>query len=584
VLLEDSGLRARLSERRPVAVRARHRRLGFHPGDKSVVDADQGSVRAGAHGRSTESRPAMRVAAIDLGSNSVHMVVVEVSASGGFHVVAGEKEMVRLGAGTAAGGRLPAAAIRRGLEVLREYKRLAEAQGAEKILAVATSAVREASNGEDFLERVGREIGIWPRAISGEAEARLIYLAALHSVHLEGQSALVVDIGGGSVELALGAGGSLRWAVSEKLGALRMSARFVHSDPLSRKDGQRLAAHVGETIAPHVERIATEGGFARVIGTSGTILALGAMAHQMETREVAEVLHHVTVRADTLRELTARLVASDLRGRLKLPGIDPRRADIIVAGAVVLDTILGQLGVTELVLCEWALREGLLLDYIHGHPRALARAEAYPDVRRRSVVALAERCAYDEAHARHVARLALSLFDQTRHRHGLDDTARILLEYAALLHDVGHHISYAGHHKHAYYLIKNGDLRGFRPEEVELLANVARYHRRGHPRKKHAAFAALSRTSRRSLRVLAGCLRVADALDRSHSQVVRGLAVSERSGLLRIRAQADGDCELELWGAPRRTQLLEEALGIPVRVETVAIATLTTRALRSASR
>jgi exopolyphosphatase/guanosine-5'-triphosphate,3'-diphosphate pyrophosphatase len=530
-----------------------------------------GRYGGGEPGLPAGTRPTLKIAAIDLGSNSIHMVVVEVSASGGFHVVAGEREMVRLGAGALARGRLSAVAMRRGLEVLREYKRLAETQGADKILAVATSAIREAANGEDFLHRVGREIGIWPRAITGEAEARLIYLAALHSIHLEGQRALVVDIGGGSVELALGAGSRLGWAVSEKLGVLRMSERFVRSDPLSRKDGQRLVDHVGETVAPHADRIATAGGFERVIGTSGTILALGAMAHQMETGEVAEVLHHVTVRADTLRDLRERLVAADLRGRLKMPGIDAKRADIIVAGAVILDTILRRLGAKDLVLCEWALREGLLLDYIHGHPRTLARAEAYPDVRRRSVVALAERCDYDEAHARHVAGLALSLFDQTAHRHGLGAPGRALLEYAALLHDIGHIISYPGHHKHTYYLIKNGDLRGFQPEEIELLANVARYHRRGHPRKKHAAFASLPRTSRRSVRVLAGCLRLADVLDRSHRQVVRGLAVSERSGLLRIRAEAEGDCELELWGAPRRTQLLEEALGLAVRVEAVAV-------------
>jgi len=393
-----------------------------------------------------------------------------------------------------------------------------------------------------------------------------------------------VDIGGGSVELALGAGSRLRWAVSEKLGVLRMSQRFVRSDPLSRRDGQRLADHVGEMVAPHADRIAAEGGFERVVGTSGTILALGAMAHQMETGEVAEVLHHVTVRADTLRDLRERLAAADLRGRLKMPGVDAQRADIIVVGAVVLDTILDRLGAKEIVLCGWALREGLLLDYIHGHPRTLARAEAYPDVRRRSVVALAERCVYDEAHARHVAGLAVSLFDQTARLHRLPATERALLEYAALLHDIGHHISYPGHHKHTYYLIKNGDLRGFHPGEIELLANVARYHRRGHPRKKHAAFASLPAASRRSVRVLAGCLRLADVLDRSHRQVVRGVVVSERAGRLRVRVEAEGDCELELWGAPRRTQLLEEALGLGVRVEGVAVEPQRAPRLRSASR
>jgi exopolyphosphatase/guanosine-5'-triphosphate,3'-diphosphate pyrophosphatase len=523
----------------------------------------------GSHGYNELT--AVRIAAIDLGSNSIHMVIVEVTASGGFRVVAGEKEMVRLGAFTLSRGRLPAVAISRGLDVLKRYARLAETQGAEKIIAVATSAIREARNGEDFLDRVGREIGVWPRAITGEAEARLVYLAALHSIHLEGKRALVVDIGGGSVELALGKGSQLEWTASRKLGVLRMAEQFVKSDPLSKKNEERLARHVKGVVDPDVERV--RGTDVEVaIGTSGTILALGALAHQLETGRPAETLHHLSVKASTLHALRQRLVAADFKDRLRMPGMDELRADVLPAGAVILDTILDLLGIEELVLCEWALREGILIDYIQRHPRSLARAEAYPDVRRRSVIALAERCLYDEPHARQVAILATSLFDQTRDRHGLTDSERALLEYAALLHDIGHHISYPGHHKHTYYLIKNGDLRGFHPSEIEVVANVARYHRRGEPRRKHAAFAALPRESRRTVRVLAGFLRVADALDRSHRQVVRRLSVSERAGLLRVRGEAKGDYELEIWGAARRTQLLEKALGLTVRVEMTAAA------------
>ncbi len=518
-----------------------------------------------ARGDAPTSSPGMKIAAIDLGSNSFHMVIVETSARGGFRVIAGEKEMVRLGASTLARGRISAAAMRRGLDVLRKYKRIARTQGVDKTIAVATSAVREARNGEDFLDRVGREIGCWPKAVSGEGEARLIYLAALHSIHLEGKRALVVDIGGGSVELALGEGGRLEWVASEKLGVLRMAAAFGQSDPLGRKAESRLVDRVERAVEPHADHV-KEAGFDAAIGTSGTILALGRMAHHMDTGELPDALHHLTVRASTLHDLRTRLVRTDLRERLRLPGMDPERADIIVPGAIVLDTLLDRLGVRELVLCEWALREGILLDYVHGHPRSLARAEAYPDVRRRSVVALAERSQYDEAHGRHVAALALALFDQTQGRHELAARERSLLEYAALLHDVGHHISYPGHHKHSYYLIKNGGLRGFDPREIEVIATVARYHRRGHPRRKHEGFGALDKEERRAVRVLAGFLRVADALDRSHRQVVKRLAVSERAGVLRIRAEARGDCELETWGVARRTQLLAEALKIDVRV------------------
>jgi exopolyphosphatase/guanosine-5'-triphosphate,3'-diphosphate pyrophosphatase len=234
---------------------------------------------------------------------------------------------------------------------------------------------------------------------------------------------------------------------------------------------------------------------------------------------------------------------------------------------VVLDTILQELDVRELILCEWALREGILLDYLHGHGRSLARAEAYPDVRRRSVISLAERCRYHEKHARKVAELSLAVFDATRKRHGLGEDERALLEYAALLHDIGHHISYLGHHKHTYYLVKNGGLRGFSPLEVEVLANVARYHRAGRPRKKHPGFGALPRSQRRVVEVLAGLLRLADALDRSHRQIVRGVEVGGRGRTLRIRCEVTADPALELWGVPRRAELLERVLDVTVKVE-----------------
>ena len=507
----------------------------------------------------------MKIAAIDLGSNSVHLVLVEVVRGGTFRVIGTEKEMVRLGARTLARGKLSASAMSRGLEALRKYKRLADSTGAEKILAVATSAIREATNGEDFLDAVGRELGIYPRAVSGDEEARLIYLAVLHSIHLEGRRALVVDIGGGSVEVAVGGGQGMEHGVCEKLGVLRMTEQFVKSDPLGAKDEARLVKHVQEVLAPHRTRLRSSG-FESAIGTSGTILAVGALALHRAGQPVPDPLHHVVVTAEQIHAARKWLVSTDLKARLKSPALDEARADIIVAGSIVLDTILHELGVRELTLCGWALREGILLDYIHGHRRSLARAEAYPDVRRRSVVSLAERCQWHEKHARKVAELSLALFDGTARLHGLGDGERALLEYAALLHDIGHHIAYLGHHKHTYYLVKNGGLRGFSPVEVEMVAGIARYHRRGRPRKKHPEFGALARSDRRKVEVLAGHLRLADALDRSHRQIVRSLQVSGRGNTLRVRCQVSADAALELWAAPRRAELLERTLGVKVRV------------------
>jgi exopolyphosphatase/guanosine-5'-triphosphate,3'-diphosphate pyrophosphatase len=259
-------------------------------------------------------------------------------------------------------------------------------------------------------------------------------------------------------------------------------------------------------------------------------------------------------------------VATGLDERLKMPGLDATRVDIIVAGAILLDEVLERLGAREITLCEWALREGVLLDYVHSHRRSLARAARVPDPRRRSVVQLAERCVHDAPHARHTARLALALFDATQARHRLGAAERELLEYAALLHDVGHHISYPAHHKHSYYLIKNGGLHGFEPGEREVIACVARYHRRGRPRRAHAGYGALPKRARRTVGLLAGMLRVADALDRSHRQLVETVTVSDRDGRLTLRAEAQGDCELEIWGARQRAGLLARALGCPIRV------------------
>jgi exopolyphosphatase/guanosine-5'-triphosphate,3'-diphosphate pyrophosphatase len=509
----------------------------------------------------------MKLAAIDIGSNSIHMVVAEADPRGAFQILDREKEMVRLGAGTLADGRINARAMKRGFATLDQLVRLARSRGADKVVAVATSALREADNGHAFVSRAGRRLGVWPRIISGEQEARLIYGAVVHSVHVEDGPLVAVDIGGGSIELAWGEGQAAAWAGSEKLGVLRMSQRFIQNDPPTPGEVKKLVRHIRSTMGMHAAFLRKQG-FARVVGTSGTILALGQLALEMEGAARPDTLHHVTVDARAIRDVRDRLLRMDLRARLKLGGLDPARADIIPTGAVILTAVLELLDAREITLCEWALREGVILDYLSTHRGSLARVQAYPDPRRRSVMALAERCRHDRTHARHVTALALQLFDGLRTLHGLDTKARELLEYAALLHDVGHHISYPAHHRHTYYLIKNGDLRGFAPDELEALALVARYHRRRRPRKSHPGYEALPKAVRRRVSLLAGLLRVADALDRTHQQAVRNVTVSARGKGLALRCEGVGDCELELWGAKRRLRLLERELGRTVSLST----------------
>jgi exopolyphosphatase / guanosine-5'-triphosphate,3'-diphosphate pyrophosphatase len=505
----------------------------------------------------------MRIAAIDLGSNSIHMIVVQVHADLSFEVIDREKEMVRLGAGGLGGGRLSDQTVTGALDVLSRYRRLADSHEVDEILAAATSATREAENGGEFLRRVQRDLGIRVNVISGTEEARLIHLAAGYATDVGRRRAVVIDIGGGSVEITLGTAARPALSRSFKLGVIRLAERFVKSDPITDADARKLERAVVKEAGGYLDELASRG-FDRVIGTSGTILSLGALAAGADPpRE----LRNVRVSAKNLRKVRERLAALDLQRRLKLPGLDPKRADIAVPGSILLDTILRRLGARELTLCDFALREGLVIDYIRRNTTAIQRLERYPDVRLRSVVELGERCRYAAGHARHVADLAVRLFDRTRLWHGLGDRERQWLEYGALLHDVGVHISYEGHHLHSYYLIKNGGLRGFEPQEIEVIALIARYHRRGRPRRRDEGYGRLPRAVRRAVKILSSLVRLAEGLDRTRNGVIRELEVEPGDAHVTIRLHAAGDAELELWAAHRQAAMLERWIGLPLRFE-----------------
>jgi exopolyphosphatase/guanosine-5'-triphosphate,3'-diphosphate pyrophosphatase len=508
----------------------------------------------------------MRLAAIDIGTNSLHMIVVRVRADFSFEIVDREKEMVRLGAGGLGGRALTAEAMHAALQVLSKFSRLAESHRVDEVVAVATSAVREAENGGKFLRAVTARTGIRPRVISGTEEARLIHVAAVYGVNVTGESAVVIDVGGGSVEITKGVGPNVDLGRSFKLGVIRLSERFVKSDPITPRDERRIVKHVSAEAGTCLDQIARDG-FDRVIGTSGTILSLGAVVAAGQGQPADAPMRNRRVSAKQLHRLRKQLTPLTLERRLRVPGLDPRRADLAVAGVVLLDVILKRLGAKEITLCDLSLREGLILDYIARHRKQIAQVDRYPDVRRRSIFELAERCNYSPDHAGQVARLALSLFDQTREFHGLGDRERDWLEYAAVLHDIGVHISYERHHRHSYYLIKNGDLRGFEPDEVETMALVARYHRRARPSRRHDGFAECNGRRQRTIRALAAILRLAESLDRSHSQVVSDVELHDRGVDVLLRLRTTGDAELEVWAAGRHAEPFEVLIKKPLRLE-----------------
>jgi exopolyphosphatase/guanosine-5'-triphosphate,3'-diphosphate pyrophosphatase len=507
----------------------------------------------------------MRIAAIDIGTNSIHMIVVQVRPDLSFEVIDREKDMVRLGAGGLDGRSLTPTAMAAALQTLSKFRRLAESHKVDEIIAGATSATREAENGGDFIAAVDRETGIKIKVISGSEEARLIHLAAAYGVDVGSTTACVIDIGGGSVEVTLGTATQLKVGKSFKTGVIRLTEKFVKSDPLEKRDERRLVKHVQREMQSYLTDLAGKG-FERVIGTSGTILSLGALVLVAEQGRVEEIRNQ-RVPAKSLHRLRKQLVEADLQERLRIPGMDPRRADLSVAGAILFDTILRGLGAEEFTLCDLALREGLVLDYIHRNQARIRKVDRYPDVRRRSIVELGERCNYWSEHAQQVSRLALSIFDQTRSEHRFGDREREWLEFGALLHDVGVHISYERHHRHSYYLIKNGDLRGFEPHETEIIALIARYHRQALPKKSHEGFTDLGPEHRRVVKGLSAMVRLAEGLDRSHAQAVAGIDLYPRRSDYLARLRATGDAELELWAAHRHVEPLEKMLGKTIRFE-----------------
>lgn len=506
----------------------------------------------------------MRVAAIDVGSNSIHMVVAQVEADGRFTVLDRAKEMVGLGRRTLSNGRLAKDTIRAGIDTLAAFRTLAQRHGVTRFKAVATSAVREAANGGDFIRHVEQQLGLRVKVIPGEEEARLIYCGVRHAIDLRGEPRLLVDIGGGSVELVLVADDKPAVLHSLKLGVARLTERFLEDDPPAPKQIGRFQQCLAQELDPVLDSM-RQYGPKQVIGTSGTLLTLVNMIACQRGGTPDGRLNHFTVSADEIARLRRVLVKSDRNERARMKGLDEKRADLIVAGALLADYILQGVGVRELVACTWALREGLLLDFIARHRRGIEEMERFSDPRRRSVVRFARHVGETGPHGPHVAALALQFFDQLAGDLGLPAEAREWLEYAALLHDVGHHLSHDHHHRHSYYMIRNGDLLGFRHDEIEILAQVARYHQKAPPKSSDEGYNSLSPRARAAVRALSAILRVADALDRSHFSAVQDVRINRRGKGVTVQLLTDGkDAALELWEARNRAGLLERVLGKPV--------------------
>lgn len=501
------------------------------------------------------------IAAIDVGTNSVHMVIAKVSKTG-FDVLASEKEVVRLGEGAEGMDHLTFPAIERGVNALRRMKQIADAHGAA-ISAVATSAVREAANRDEFLTAVRESVGIEVEVVSGAEEARLIYLGVSRSLDLRDDITMTIDIGGGSTEFCISNRGQIEFAQSIKLGAVRMTDAFMPGGVVTDASVRKLRSKVRSALAPLAHDVASIG-FTRVVVSSGTSETLARIVASQRERVMPLHFNGFSfTNIELARAVALILNEREPHQRRSIPGMDPKRADIIAAGSIILDEITRSLKIRQLEYSDFALREGVLIDAAQ---RLHIMDAELSDAGYHSILRLAERCSVDLAHGEHVARLGIQLLRVIAQHYEVDISLERLVRAAGLLTRAGNAISYSRYHLHSYYIIRHADLVGFTDEEVEVIALAARYHRKGTPKASHAEFSKLSPDRQHDVELIAAILRVATGLDRSHDQSISEVTSAALvNGVLSIGVEvADGNTELvdlNISTAQSRVEMLEKYLG-----------------------
>lgn len=505
-----------------------------------------------------------RVGAIDVGTNSVHLVIADVSADGAITVVEKQRHQVALGEGGLAGQHLTEAAMDRALTALESFKLACDSFEVTDIHCAATSAVREAENGGDFCKRVKDKTGIHVRIISGLDEARLIYLGARQHLDFSHGPVLLVDLGGGSTEFVLCDADTAHVRASLPVGHLRATELHRRADPMTPAEVQALEEWTRTELAPLAARVHPDD-VARVVGTSGTMRCLARMATLARGATPTEHADGLILHAHEVDALIGKFLKVPANKLVRMPGMDDRRKHTLPAGAIVVAEVLRLFGKDHLYTSAYSLRDGLVVDWIQRHEPDLARSRTEADPRRRSVLSVMDRYNVDKPHALQVARFALQLFDATAELHRLRIDDRRILEFAAMLHDVGHHIAGEGHHRHGEYLIRHTRMSGFTAPEIDMLAVLVRYHRGKRPKRQDME--RLSPQRRRSASILVGLLAVADGFDRGHDRNVQHVHAALVGDALHLKATTAGPAHLERWAVVQRAGALHAALGIDLKVE-----------------
>lgn len=503
----------------------------------------------------------MRSAILDLGSNSFHVLVADVDGHNVVPVLR-EREMLHLGRAVARHGAVPSECREQAVRVVAHLSELARRSGAEDVLAVATSALRDAEGGREVIAALCEAAGAEVRVLDGTEEARLAYLGVRGAVSVADEPVLVLDLGGGSLELAVGTGSEVAWSASVPLGASRLSADIAH-DPPKRRELQALRARVDAELDPLLDQV-TALAPAVVVAVGGTVRALARVVAADEARWLPATLNQLRVDVEQLERIRDRLVSVDTVTRGRLPGMKSHRADHLHVAAVLLTRALERLGVERIVVSDWGLREGLLLD-----THAISTPPSALQLRRDQVTRLRRTFSGDDPHPSHVAHLAALLFERTQALHGLEARDRELLRHAAELHSIGEALALRRQHLHGAYLVENAELRGFDPEETAMLATLVRFHRSRGIAAAHPPYAGLSARQRRRTEQLLALLQVADGLDRAHDQAVTGIEVQQRGDVVEL-ALTGGGLHVTSEELERKTRLFARMFDVDVRVRDLA--------------
>ena len=520
----------------------------------------------GANAKPTNRRPGslpvasfpLKVACVDMGSNAIRFIAAEFRGDKDHEVLLAERRPVRLGHGVFLTGKLVEGAMDAAVQALGDFAARMEELGVEHYRAVATSAVREAKNGAAFVARVAEETGLELELISGSEEARLVHLAVVNRINLHDEQWILVDLGGGSVEVSLVDANGILWSESHTMGSVRLLEELAGSAQEPGRFQRLLGEYIATLKIPSAANQAAPAGFA---ATGGNIESLAKLAGEHLPSGVSELT------LARLRSMIGTLARLSYHERVEQLHLREDRADVILPAAMVFERLAELCGADKITVPHVGIKEGVLYDLVDRLTQHRRQEASQARVVQAGALTLGRRYFFDEPHALHVASLALSLFDQLQALHGLGGGARKILQAAALLHDVGQYVSYKRHHKHTLYLLRYSELPNFSPAEMALVAAVARYHRKSEPADHHFVWDRLSAEAQDEVRRLAAILRVADAMDREHLQRVKSVSAEVTPHEVIIHPRGSGELLLEGWSITKKGQMFSSVYDRKVRVK-----------------